>query len=109
VGLGEGAKGNRDYAGPGPDYIDAIWALAEWYGVVAGNTDRGLVVLREADALDPFSAQVRVMRAWILMNGRRFDEAEAECGTLLDLERTNTSAALMRVSALALADWLERG
>jgi TolB-like protein len=86
-----------------PDYIDAIWALAEWHGVIAGNTDRGLEVLRGVDVLDPFSAQVRIMRIWILMNGRRFDNAAEEGRRLLELEPTNMSAALMRISSLALA------
>ncbi|MEJ2501872.1 MAG: hypothetical protein P8177_00930, partial [Gemmatimonadota bacterium] len=86
-----------------PDFADARWALAEWYGVIAGRTDRGLEVVGKALRLDPFSVQPRAVRAWILFVGQRYAEAADEYGRLLQLAPGDPGITLNRASALALA------
>ncbi len=90
-----------------PGHVDALWALAELHGVVAGNTDRGLELLRRADALDPFSVQLLNMRWWILFNGRRFDEALETALRIEALEPGNGTQALNLASTLALVGRVE--
>lgn len=86
-----------------PDFADARWALAEWYGVIAGNTDRGLEIIREAIRLDPFSVQPRAVRAWILTNGQRYAEAAEAYRGLLESAPGDVSVTLNLASNLALA------
>ncbi len=86
-----------------PDLADARWPLAEWYGVIAGNTDRGLEIIQEAIRLEPFAVQPRTVRGWILFNGQRYDEAAAEYQRLLDQSPGSVTQTLNLVSNLALA------
>jgi tetratricopeptide (TPR) repeat protein len=86
-----------------PDYFDARWGLAEWYGVIAGNTERGLEVLQEAARLDPFSVTPLNVRAWIFSNGQRYAEAAEAYRRLRDLAPENPAYALNMASHLALA------
>jgi adenylate cyclase len=86
-----------------PDFADARWALAEWYGVIAGYTDRGLEVVQEAIRLDPFSVQPRAVRAWILTNGQRYEEAAEAYRGLLEMTSGDVATTLNLASNLALA------
>ncbi len=86
-----------------PDYVDAIWGLAEWYGVIAGETERGLELIQRAFRVDPFSPTLHVVRWWILFNGRRFDEGIADLEAVLAVDPSNQEAALDLVTTLALA------
>jgi tetratricopeptide (TPR) repeat protein len=85
-----------------PDYDDARWALAEWYGVIAGNTDRGLEIVQEAIRLDPFGIQPLSVRAWILSNGQRYAEAAEQYRQLYTLAPSDPLHVLNMVSNLAL-------
>lgn len=58
-----------------PDYVDARLALAEWYGVVAGDTDRGVREIERSKRLDPFSSWVGVMEGYNFIVGRRNEDA----------------------------------
>lgn len=86
-----------------PDYVNAMWALAEWHGVIDGNTDRGLEMIRRAEQLDPYSGRLGIVRMWILMNGRRWEEAIVEGRAVMELDPANTNTALSLISCLALA------
>lgn len=86
-----------------PDYVDALWGLAEWYGVIAGNPDRGLELIQKAFRLDPFSPVLHTVRAWILMNDRRFAEASEDLEAILAADPSNQSAALNLVTTLGLS------
>jgi TolB-like protein len=86
-----------------PDYVDAMWGLAEWYGVIAGNTERGLELIQQGFRLDPFSPALHTVRAWILMNGRRFAEAAEDLEAVLAVDPTNENAAKGLVTCLALS------
>jgi TolB-like protein/tetratricopeptide (TPR) repeat protein len=86
-----------------PDYVDARWALAEWYGVIAGNTDRGLEIVQEASRLDPFGVSPPSVRAWILTNGQRYAEAAGQYRDLLTLAPDDPGYTLNLASNLALA------
>lgn len=86
-----------------PNYDDARWALAEWYGVIAGNTDKGLEIVREAIRMDPFGLQPLNVRAWILTNGQRYAEAADQYRYLNALTPEARPHTLNLVSNLALA------
>lgn len=86
-----------------PDFSDARAVLAEWYGVIAGNTDRGLEILQEVDRIDPFSLRTPHVRGWILMNGRRFAEAAEEYRWLQAQAPSEWSWDIFLASSLALA------
>jgi Flp pilus assembly protein TadD len=86
-----------------PDFADARWALAEWYGVIAGNTDRGLEVIQEAIRLDPFSLQPLTVRGWVLTNGRRYAEAADQYRQLVELGPNDLNHVMNLVSSLALS------
>lgn len=58
-----------------PNHVDVIGSLAEWHGAIAGETDRALEILQEAERIDPFSPLILMVRALILTNGRRHREA----------------------------------
>jgi len=92
-----------------PDYVFAIWALAEWHGVIAGNTDLGLELVDRAYRLDPFSPNIRTVRWWILFNGRRFEDGLVELDAILAVDPANETAAKSRASTLALAGRPEEG
>ena len=86
-----------------PDYFDARWALAEWYGVIAGNTERGLEIVQEAARLDPFSTTPLNVRAWIYSNGQRYAEAAEDYRQLHELNPSQGEFAINMASHLALA------
>jgi serine/threonine-protein kinase len=86
-----------------PDYLDARWALAEWYGVIAGNTDRGLEIVQEVERLDPFGLQPVTVRAWILITGQRYAEAAEVHQRLHEMVPGDPAHVLNRASFLALA------
>ena len=86
-----------------PGYFDARWALAEWYGVIAGNTERGLEVIQEAARLDPFSSTPLNVRAWILTNGQRYAEAAEDYRRLHELMPEEPAHVLNMATNLALA------
>ncbi len=86
-----------------PHHVDALWYLAEWHGVIAGNTERGLEFIQEALRLDPFSPRVLTVQAWVLMNGRRFDEAAAAMQIVVDMDPSNLTAAKSLATNLALS------
>jgi len=86
-----------------PDYDDARWALAEWHGVIAGNTDMGLEVVQEAIRMDPFGLQPLNVRAWVLTNGQRYAEAADQYRGLLILAPGHPLHTLNLISSLALA------
>jgi len=90
-----------------PDYVDAWWALAEWYGVIAGNTERGLEIIQEAARLDPFSVQPLIVKGWILWNGRRFDEAAQVYRQVVELAPGDPTQTRNLVSVLALSGQME--
>ncbi len=85
-----------------PDLVDALWALAEWEGVIAGNTDRGLELLRRAETIEPNSPRIMTMRMWVLMNARRWDEAVEEGRRILELDPENLNTLLNVASLLSL-------
>ena len=58
-----------------PNSSFAPWALAEWYGVIAGDTEQGLREIANARRVDPVSPPVDQMEAWVLQVGRRYAEA----------------------------------
>jgi serine/threonine-protein kinase len=86
-----------------PDFSDARAVLAEWYGVISGNTDRGLEVLREVNRIDPFSLITPYVRGAILMNGRRYAEAAEEYRWLKAQAPEEWAWDLRLTSSLALA------
>lgn len=86
-----------------PDYVDAIWGLAEWHGVIAGDTERGLELIQRAFRVDPFSPTLHVVRWWILFNGRRFEEGIPDLEAVLAADPSNQNAALNLVTTLALS------
>jgi TolB-like protein/tetratricopeptide (TPR) repeat protein len=86
-----------------PDYLDARWALAEWHGVIAGNTDRGLEIIQEVERLDPFGVQPVTVRAWILTTGQRYAEAAEVHQRLHEMMPGDPAHVLNRASCLALA------
>ncbi len=86
-----------------PYFSDARAVLAEWYGVIAGNTDRALEVLSEVDRTDPFSLITPMLRGSILMNGRRYPEAVEEYRWLKAQAPEEWSWDLLLASSLALA------
>ncbi|MBK5096226.1 MAG: protein kinase [Gemmatimonadetes bacterium] len=58
-----------------PNSSLAPWALAEWYGVIAGDTEQGLRQIANARRVDPLSPRVDQMEAWVLYVGRRNSES----------------------------------
>jgi adenylate cyclase len=86
-----------------PDYVDAWWALAEWHGVIAGDTERGLKIIREAERLDPFSVQPLAVRGWILWSGRRFEEAADVFRRVVELTPEDPTQTRNLISTLALS------
>jgi len=68
-----------------PDYVDAHMALAEWYGVVAGETERGLREAEIARRIDPFSPWVETIDGYVLYVGRRYADAAEAYRRLLEI------------------------
>lgn len=90
-----------------PNNLEAIWALAEWHGIVAGETERALQITAEALRLDPFSATAGTMRASLLHFGRRYAEAAEEYRRMRALDPENPTNTMNLVSNLALSGQVE--
>jgi len=104
----EGARSEIEEAmALAPDRVDAISALAEWYGIVAGDTERGLELLDEAERLDPFSTVMGNERASILHFGRRYAEAAEAYRSLVAIYPGHAPNTMNLVSNLALSGQVE--
>ena len=90
-----------------PSYLEATWALAEWHGVVAGETERALQIIDEGLRLDPLSAIAGSMRAGVLHFGRRYAEAADEYRRMRALAPENPVNTMNLVSNLALSGRVE--
>ena len=90
-----------------PNNVEALWASAEWHGIVAGDTERALELIDEALRDDPFSATAGVVRAAVLHFARRFEEAAEEYRRLWSVDPTNATNTMNLVSNLALSGQLE--
>jgi tetratricopeptide (TPR) repeat protein len=86
---------------------DWMWALAEWHGIVAGDTERALEILDNALRLNPFAATTGVLRASVLHFGRRYAEAAEEYRKLRTVDPANPTNTMNLVSNLALAGQME--
>jgi TolB-like protein/Tfp pilus assembly protein PilF len=65
-----------------PSSARVHWGLAEWYGIIAGDTERGLREIAEARRLDPFYPALDGKEAWILYVGRRYAESAEVLGRM---------------------------
>jgi TolB-like protein/Flp pilus assembly protein TadD len=83
------------------------WALAEWEGIVAGDTERALEILDDALRLNPFAAPAGSLRAGVLHFGRRYAEAADEYQKLRAVDPANPTNTMNLVSNLALAGQME--
>lgn len=100
----EAARGDLEAAlALDPDYNEAKWMLAEWYGVIAGDTDRGLELIREAERMDPFSVTLPSVRAWILLIGHRYPEAVTEYRHIVTMAPEDPAAAIELAAVLPFA------
>jgi len=90
-----------------PGREDWKWGLAEWHGIVAGETDRALEIIDDALRRNPFAATAGVMRASLLHFGRRYAEAAEEYRKLRSLDPANPTNTMNLVSNLALAGEME--
>ena len=90
-----------------PRREDWMWALAEWHGIVAGNTERALEILDEAQRLNPFAATTGMWRAGVLHFGRRYAEAAEEYRKLRAVDPGNPTNTMNLVSNLALSGQME--
>jgi pentatricopeptide repeat protein len=79
------------------------WTLAEWYGIVAGETERALEIVDDALRLNPFGAGSGILRASVLHFGRRYAEAAEEYRKLRLVDPANPTYTMNLVSNLALA------
>jgi adenylate cyclase len=82
---------------------DWTWALAEWHGIVAGDTERALEIVDDALRLNPFAATAGVLRASVLHFGRRYAEAAEEYRKLRAVDPANPTNTMNLVSNLALS------
>jgi TolB-like protein/Tfp pilus assembly protein PilF len=90
-----------------PDRTDAPLGLAEWYGIAAGDTERGLELLGDAQRLDPLTTSLRNLRASILHFGRRYAEAAEEYRALAATDPAHAPNTMNVVSNLALSGQME--
>lgn len=90
-----------------PRREDWAWALAEWHGIVAGNTEGALEILDDALRLNPFSAQAGALRAAVFHFGRRYAEAAEEYRKLRAVDPANPTNTMNLVSNLALSGQVE--
>jgi TolB-like protein/Tfp pilus assembly protein PilF len=86
-----------------PNHVDALWALAEWYGVIAGEPERGIDLIQRAFRVDPFSPTLHSVRWWILYNAQRYSEGLGDLEAVLAVDPSNRNANLNLVSTLALS------
>jgi tetratricopeptide (TPR) repeat protein len=87
-----------------PSSSRAQWALAQWYGVIAGDTERGLREIAELRRLDPFSPSADQMEAWFLYFGRRYTESAEAFGRLRDAAPGDATTAVVLAKVLAAAE-----
>jgi TolB-like protein/Tfp pilus assembly protein PilF len=80
-----------------------LWPLAEWHGIVAGNTEKALEILEDALRLNPFAATAGILRASVLHFGRRYAEAAEEYRKLRAVDPANPTNTMNLVSNLALS------
>jgi serine/threonine-protein kinase len=80
-----------------------LWTLAEWHGIVAGNTEQALEILDDAFRMNPFSAATGSLRAGVLHFGRRYGEAAEEYRKLRAVDPANPTNTMNLVSNLALS------
>jgi len=90
-----------------PRAEDWLWAMAEWYGIVAGDTERALEIVDDALRLNPFAAAAGRLRASILHFGRRYTEAAEEYRKLRAVDPANPTNTMNLVSNLALSGQTE--
>jgi len=90
-----------------PQWEDWKWALAEWYGIVAGDTERALEIVDGALRLNPFAATAGVLRASVLHFGQRYAEAAEEYRKLRAVDPANPTNTMNLVSNLALSGQME--
>lgn len=86
-----------------PRREDWMWALAEWHGIIAGETEPALEILDEALRLNPFAAFTRMWRAGVLHFGRRYAESAEEYRRLRAVDPANPTNTMNLVSNLALS------
>ncbi len=102
------AKGHYDRAlALDPGFTSALWAVAEWHGIVAGNTEVALQFVDEARRLDPFASAAAATRAAVLHFGRRYAEAAEEYRAMLEVDPANPTNTMNLVSNLALSGRVE--
>jgi TolB-like protein/tetratricopeptide (TPR) repeat protein len=85
------------------DFAPARWAMAEWYGMVAGETELALQTVDEALRLDPFASGATAVRASLLHFGRRYAEAAEEYRAMREVDPGNPTNTMNLVSNLALS------
>jgi TolB-like protein/Flp pilus assembly protein TadD len=86
-----------------PHNVDATWYLAEWYGVIAGDAERGLELIGQARRLDPYNPWISAVRAWILLNNGMLDEAAEEYRSQLAANPDDLDAAKGLIISLGLS------
>jgi TolB-like protein/Tfp pilus assembly protein PilF len=84
-----------------------MWALAEWHGIVAGDTERALEMVDDALRLNPFATNSSLLRAAVLHFGRHYAEAAEEYRKLRAVDPANPTNTMNLVSNLALSGQLE--
>jgi TolB-like protein/thioredoxin-like negative regulator of GroEL len=90
-----------------PTNVDAIWYLAEWQGVIAGNPELGLDLLEQGQRLDPFSPRLLIVRTWVRMNAGQMGDAVEDLRALVAMDPTNLDQLKNLISALALSSQTE--
>jgi len=90
---------------PGSD--SWTWALAEWHGIVAGDTEGALEILDDGLRMNPFAAAAGALRASVLHFGRRYNEAAEEYRRLRAIDPSNPTNTMNLVSNLALSGQME--
>jgi len=104
----EGARSELEEAvALAPERADGLWALAEWHGIAAGDTERGLEILDDAYRLDPLAGTLPNLRASILHFGRRYAEAAEAYRVLAGIDPGHAPNTLNLVSNLALSGQME--
>jgi len=83
------------------------WTLAEWYGILAGDTERALEIVDAALRMNPFAATASVLRASALHFGRRYAESAEEYRKLRAVDPANPTNTMNLVSNLALSGQME--
>lgn len=90
-----------------PNHVDAMWYLAEWHGLIEGNTERALDLIGQARRLDPFSPRLYMVQVWVLMAGGRFAEASEVLQGMLAYDPRNLDVVQGLATALSLSGRVE--